>query len=452
MNFNTYQFLLIFLPVVLVTFYLVPPKWRVGVILIGSLVFYGMSGVLPLFLLISTVVVGYLSVKYLGENYRSAGLVVALLYPFGILFLFKYLGFGLRVFGVSIEHHSPLNIFLLNVLPAGISFYTFQVSSYIIDVAKKNTRKQDSLIQLGAYITFFPQLIAGPILRYQQLGTQLEKLHSISFRHVRFLDGMFYISVGLAYKVFFSDVLYTFHEVARLLPRKSSLDALYEIVSYSSIIYFDFWGYSLMAIGLALLFGIEVPRNFREPYRSRSPKEFWRRWHVTLSYWLKDYVYLSLGGNNKYIRNILIVFVACGFWHGAGFGFLLWGLLHAVYVIFYHLTSRNWDRAPNTLQILVTYSLVSLSWPLFYAGTLQYFEILKYLFGVNGLVGSNVISHGQWLYLFVTLAWIFAFREDRFLFSEKSSSGLGKAVLVGVVFSFAIIFVSFRRTFIYFQF
>jgi alginate O-acetyltransferase complex protein AlgI len=451
MNFNSFQFLLIFLPAVLVIFYSVPSSCRVLVLVLASLVFYSTSGLLPVSLLIGAAAIGYLSALLYREG-RRGWLVAALIYPFGTLFLFKYLDFAARIVGSEIDLYGPMAVFVANALPAGISFYTFQIASFLIDVRQGTVKVRRGATEFFAFVTFFPQLIAGPILRYRQLVPQLRSLHDLKKRDVRFFDGFFFISVGLAYKVFFSDVLFSFHEPIRHAGEKVSLDVLYEILSYSVVIYFDFWGYSLMAIGLALLFGIEVPRNFKEPYKSRTPKEFWRRWHITLSYWIRDYLYVGLGGNDRYKRNILIVFLACGIWHGAGYGFVLWGLLHAAFVIGYHCTRRIWDRFPAPMQVGFTYLLVSLAWPLFYAGARQYLEILTQLTAFNLDWDSSLLQPYQWMYLAGTLVWIFLVSEDKLIFNKKLRARAQTMILTGVLFALSFFFISFRRTFIYFQF
>ena len=451
MNFNTYEFLFLFFPALLTVYFLFK-NHRVHVILVGSLIFYGFSGVLPLFLLITTILWGYYFAFILEKKKSRCLLALSFLYPLGVLFSFKYLAFSFRILGQTVDVNGPLSFFILNVIPAGISFYTFQIMSYIIDVYKAEVKAEKNLVQLAAFSTFFSQLIAGPIMRYNQLHPQLLKSATIQPASIRYYDSFVYIATGLFYKIVFSDILFTFHEPLRLLPNKTFLDALYDIFSYSSIIYFDFWGYSLMAIGFSLMMGIEIPRNFLEPYRAKNPRDFWRRWHVTLSNWIKDYVYIPLGGSNLYVRNILIVFIVCGLWHGAGLCFVAWGLLHAFYLLGYHLIQNRWDRLPSTLQVFITYLLVSLAWPLFYNGFHGYIDLLKNVVTLNGNANDSVVSASQWVYLGATLVWIFLFKENKYLFNDTPKYGLWKPVRIGLILGVSIMFMSFRRSFIYFQF
>ncbi len=220
-------------------------------------------------------------------------------------------------------------VFFLNVtIPAGVSFYTFHILSYSLDVSRGRIKIERNPLKMALYVTFFPQLIAGPIPRYWQIESQLEKLRNVNALKPDIVRGIKYVSYGLFFKVFVADRLFVWQDTifypcfnsAARVGQLSSLDALFNILAYSYRIYFDFWAYSIIAIGLGKFFCIDLPRNFDEPYISLSPKEFWRRWHMTLSFWLKDYVYLPLGGNKRYVRNIIVIFLACGLWHGAGWG------------------------------------------------------------------------------------------------------------------------------------
>ena len=215
-------------------------------------------------------------------------------------------------------------------------------------------------------------------------------------------------------------------------------------------IFFDFWAYSLMAIGLGKLFAIDLPVNFREPYQSASPGEFWRRWHVTLSFWLKDFVYLRLGGRDAYVRNIAIIFLACGLWHGAGWTFVLWGAYHAVLVIGYHLSRPLWDKAPRVLQILLTYGLVSLGWPLFFLDLDGYWMLLSAL--VDPAEGAGIYSLKHWAFILPILAWVFFSKERVWLYNERPHWLFDNAPLHAVMALGALLFTSYSSTFIYFRF
>ncbi len=246
--------------------------------------------------------------------------------------MFKYLGFILDTVQAQPETRDHFWLFFSIVLPAGISFYTFEIVSYSLDVADKKIEPERDLLRFTSFATFFPHLIAGPIMRYADLRQQLQALQTTQVLKPNIVSGLKLLSIGLVFKIFVADFSGTRVAKASDLPldQLSGIDQFTQVAFWSSQIYYDFWAYSVMAIGLGRLFCIELPVNFREPYLSRDPREFWQRWHVTLSYWLRDYVYIRMGGRESYVRNILIVFALVGLWHGAGWNFVAWGLYHAL--------------------------------------------------------------------------------------------------------------------------
>lgn len=451
MNFNSIEFLLLFFPVVAIIYHLVRPGLRVLVITVSSLVFYGYSGGYPLIFLILTIAWGFLTAFLFSGNLVSkrASLLISISFPLMVLFLFKYLRFFLDSVGAE-EWVYDMALPILSVtLPAGISFYTFQVLSYSVDVRDNRITAEKNFVIFSAFISFFSQLIAGPILRYEQLRDQLKHISSEKSLSCDIAMGVKCLSFGLFYKTFFSDVLYGFYNHYSIQNNDMSLDALYSVLAYSFIIYFDFWGYSLMALGIAHFFGIRIPRNFREPYLSHSPKEFWRRWHVTLSYWLRDYVYIKLGGNSKYFRNILIVFLATGLWHGAGWNFVVWGAYHAAFVILYHYTRGYYDKLPSIMRIAITFMVVSFGWPLFYLSVGEYYQLLGHIFSLTPGTTYNPI---YWGLLLLVAVFTFSFREDRWIFNEGKRRIVDSPVTHATMVFGSILFLSFSRTFIYFQF
>ena len=452
MNFNTVEFLLFFLPAFLLIFHVSPAAWRLPALVLASLLFYGASGGLPLILLVLTIVWTDVCARtYFRSGNSRLVLLVGISIPLALLFLFKYLRFSLELFGMENLDHGFLTFFLAVALPAGISFYTFEVVSYLIDIRDGKITPERERWYFAGFVSFFPHLIAGPIMRYGQLREQLHRI-SVSPRvPADFRNGIKYLTVGLAYKIFFADVPRTFLDLGRMVGDFNSIDGLFSILSYTFIIYFDFWGYSLMAIGLGKLIGIELPRNFQEPYLSPSPREFWRRWHVTLSFWLRDYVYLKLGGNKRYILNILIVFAVVGLWHGAGVNFVVWGLYHGLAVAFYHLTRDYWDRMPRILAIAVTFSIVTLGWPLFYLDFRSYIHLLERVLSFENPV-AMLVTAKHWIYLCLIALYAFAIREDRFLFSERAAHPVLGGVILATIAAASVAFLSYGRTFIYFQF
>ncbi len=452
MNFNSSAFLFLFLPVVLVAFYVVPRQLRLVVLLLGSLFFYGMSGDMAVSLLMLTVVWAAVMAFALQRSKNRALLWLVILMPLGVLFLFKYLGFALSIVDPDGSSRDTFSFILRYSLPAGISFYTFQIVSYLLDIRDGKAAPDRNPLIFATFASYFPQLIAGPILRYHELRDQLVHVSTAPRLRPALREGIKFLSIGLVYKIFFADILRSFQEAHRVADGGGALDALFAVVAYSFIIYFDFWSYSLMAIGLAKLFSINLPRNFREPYLSATPRDFWRRWHVTLSYWLRDYVYIRLGGNRNYVRNIVIVFLAVGLWHGAGWNFLVWGAYHAVLVILYHWSRPVWDGRPLALQVGVTFVLVSLGWPLFYLDISGYGEIMATIFTLEAPATALRFGLAHWAYLAAIAAWVFLTREDSWLFNDTPRTLLDNPVVLGLLFAVSVLFLQFGRTFIYFQF
>lgn len=338
MVFSSFEFLIYFLPGFLLLYYLMPGKLKNLCLFAGSLVFYsyGVKGH-PLYLLLiaGSVFVNYEVGKKIGKTRRKRvrrhWLTAGLIYNIGWLVFFKYLDFLLE----NINQLGALGgvkggiPYLHLALPIGISFYTFQISSYLIDVYRKDTKAESSFIALGTYLCMFPQLIAGPIVTYQSVSLQLkERRHSLA----RIEEGLKLFTIGLGYKVLIANrVSGLWNQVKGIgFDSISTPLAWLGLLAFSFQIYFDFYGYSLMAKGLGLLLGFRFPDNFNCPYMALSMTDFWRRWHITLGNWFREYVYIPLGGNRRgtviCIRNMLIVWLLTGLWHGASWNFILWGL------------------------------------------------------------------------------------------------------------------------------
>lgn len=398
--------------------------------------------------MVGTIIWVYLIVRFVNLQ-NTASMVVAAMLPFGVLWLFKYTEFTLDTFQVSEQDRDPFAFFLVLALPPGISFYTFQCLSYLVDARRHSIRSDSEFLHVFAYVSFFPQLVAGPIVRFHEISAQLKRISSEKNTSADFRLGIKFLAFGLFGKMFGADIIASMRSNLGGVPT-SSIDALFDVLGYSVQIYFDFWGYSIMAIGIGLMMGIRLPVNFREPYLSASPREFWRRWHITLSYWFRDYLYLVLGGNNNYLRNILIVFLLCGLWHGAGWNFVAWGGYHAVLVIGYHLTQGLWDRLPRFIQISMTFSLVSLGWPLFAYGFEGYAALILTLFSFNAEPAILGLKH--WLYLGLILVFVFFIRERIWLYNEGRNWLFDSPVLHAILFYLSVLFLSFRQTFIYFSF
>ena len=378
MIFSSIPFLYYFLPLALLLCYLVPSRARNAFLLLASLVFYawGEPKYLPVMAAATALGYGFGLATQRFRRFRKPLLVLSIASSLGFLLYFKYADFFLENLN-SLGGNVPL---LKLALPVGISFYTFQILSYTVDVYRGEVRAQRNPIDLACYVTFFPQLIAGPIVRYKDIAAQLrdrpQNLDNLRLGTGRFL-------VGLGKKVLLANLLGEICAAWRVTADPSVLFSWLYAISYTLHIYFDFSGYSDMAIGLGKLFGFSFPENFNYPYISRSVTEFWRRWHMSLGTWFRDYVYIPLGGNRKgkgrQFLNILIVWMLTGFWHGAAWNFLLWGLYFALLLMA--------EKAGLPVRGRVyTLAAVVLGFVLFDASSLSSaLACVKGLFGLGGL-------------------------------------------------------------------
>ena len=376
MLFSSIVFLFTFLPAVMILYYLLPVRFRNVILLLASLVFYAWGEPVYLFLMLLSILFNYFSGLDIARNLpdkRAAkrSLVFNLIINLAVLGFFKYEGFVLDtlngILPVHISYHAL-------PLPIGISFYTFQILSYIIDVYRGNVKVQTNLPNFALYVTMFPQLIAGPIVQYADVD---EQLASREVSRTKFGEGSMYFIRGLAKKVLLANTSgMIFTEVSGLAKGNIAvMTAWLGAFAYMFQIYFDFSGYSDMAIGLGKMFGFEFNMNFNYPYVSKSITEFWRRLHISLSSWFRDYVYIPLGGNRvskiKHIRNLLIVWFLTGLWHGASWNFVVWGLFYGVILITEkYFTGKILAKLPEAVQTLYTMILVMLGWVLFFSPTL----------------------------------------------------------------------------------
>lgn len=367
MQFSTIPFLFYFLPAVLLCYFVVPFRLKNLVLLVFSLVFYAWGEPVYVFLMLFTIALFYLCGLAIerSEKRKKLWLVISVVLSLLLLGIFKYTDFLIGTVNSLFRTSIPQP----NIrLPIGISFYTFQCLSYTIDVYRGNARAQKNIITFGAYVCLFPQLIAGPIVRYVDVEKELQhRTHSWD----NFAAGMRRFLVGLSKKVLLANNLYQIVNVFRASTEKSVLFCWMYAIAFTLYIYFDFSGYSDMAIGLGRILGFRFPENFNYPYLSRSVTEFWRRWHMTLGSWFRDYVYIPLGGNRvskgRWVCNILVVWGLTGAWHGAAWNFVLWGLLFAVL-----LMVEKWlpvKKLPAALQHLYVMVLVTLSFVIFNASS-----------------------------------------------------------------------------------
>lgn len=394
MVFSSTIFLCVYLPLVLLGYYICPKKGRNLFLLIVSLVFYAWGEPKYVFLMIFSILVNYIFGRLMDKNRgrqkrMKLMLVLSVVIDLGLLSVFKYTDFIITnvnaIFGSSFD--------LLKIaLPIGISFYTFQAMSYTIDVYRNDVRVQKNLIDFGMYITMFPQLIAGPIVRYADVQDQLAER---SVTTADFSEGVMRFVVGLGKKVLLANQMgAVWSEIYALGGDVSALMAWTGAIAYTFQIYFDFSGYSDMAIGLGRMFGFKFPENFRYPYQSVSITDFWRRWHITLSTWFKEYLYIPLGGNRyglaRQALNLLIVWSLTGFWHGAGWNFVMWGLYYFVILFIEKLfLLKALDKLPKLFRHVYALLLIVIGWVIFASDDVG--VLLPYLgsmFGANGAVGG----------------------------------------------------------------
>ena len=405
MLFSGIPFLYYFLPGVLLCYFAAPMAWRNGILLLASLVFYGWGEPKLLFLMAATIVLFYFCGLAIAASSRQRQkkfwLAVSAVISLGLLGLFKYADFFIG----SLNAVTGLGLPLLRLaLPVGISFYTFQCLSYTVDVYRGQVPAQKSIVAFGAYVSMFPQLIAGPIVRYSDIARQLEdRCHSWDSAW----EGACRFGVGLGKKILLADNFALLIRTFRESPEPSVLFYWMYALAFLLHIYFDFSGYSDMAIGLGRILGFRFPENFNYPYLSGSITEFWRRWHMSLGSWFRDYVYIPLGGNRvskaRWAFNVLAVWMLTGLWHGAAWNFVLWGLFFGI-----ALMAEKWLR-PEKLPAAVRHGYVllavMLSFVLFNAESLsQAASDLGAMVGMAGLPGVT----GHTLYCLRSFAVLFA--------------------------------------------
>lgn len=468
MLFSSIVFLFTFLPAVMILYYLLPVRFRNVILLLASLVFYAWGEPVYLFLMLLSILFNYFSGLDIARNLQDKraakrSLVFNLIINLAVLGFFKYEGFVLDtlngILPVHISYHAL-------PLPIGISFYTFQILSYIIDVYRGNVKVQTNLPNFALYVTMFPQLIAGPIVQYADVD---EQLASREVSRTKFGEGSMYFIRGLAKKVLLANTSgMIFTEVSGLAKGNIAvMTAWLGAFAYMFQIYFDFSGYSDMAIGLGKMLGFEFNMNFNYPYVSKSITEFWRRWHISLSSWFRDYVYIPLGGNRvskiKHIRNLLIVWFLTGLWHGAAWNFVAWGLYYGVILIIEkYLLSPVLDRLPDVVRHIYSIVLVVIGWVLFFSSSFgQAADYIRVMFGAGAhgfadresmyLLTSNLIL---WLILIFGSTPLVHFRYEHMLRTKKWNTTIINSVVYAALFIVCIAYLVTEtyNPFLYFRF
>ncbi len=463
MLFCSKEFIFYFLPVFLLIYYAVPKRFKNIVLFAGSIVFYALGEWKYVPLIILSLLVNY-GIALIIEVYKQMEkkehvicskrkmflLIAMLIYNFGLLFVFKYFKFFTGI-------ESGLT------LPLGISFYTFQIVSYVIDVYKDKTKAERNLINLGVYLCMFPQLIAGPIVLYTDVAKQI---HNRSHSLDKFQDGIRTFTLGLGSKMIIANIMGMCWNSTQMygIESISTPIAWIAMFAYTFQIYFDFYGYSLMAIGLGKMLGFTLPENFNDPYMATSVTDFWRRWHITLSTWFRDYVYIPLGGNRKgqvrTIFNMFVVWSLTGLWHGASWNFVIWGVIFFVLLTIEKLGFKKILDKSQALGHICMILVIPLSWVVFGLEKLSdigiYFaKLFPFLTNMSfEYVSKNdyITALGRYWFFFI-LAILFSFSSPRKLYAKYKKTFLVTIILLAVFWvSIYRVFTSASNPFLYFRF
>lgn len=400
MLFSSISFLYYFLPVVLVLYFVVPKQLKNFILLLSSLVFYFYGEPIYCVLMLFSIFSGYLHgiwiEKLRGTRYANIPLISSIVVGIGFLLFFKYTNFF--ILNINAIFHSETALIKI-VLPLGISFYTFQILSYTVDVYRGEAKVQKNFLNFATYVALFPQLIAGPIVRYTTVEKELT-LRTHSFAN--FAYGVNRFIIGLAKKILMANTLGEMGSIFSNSQHPTILFHWMAAFAFMLQIYFDFSGYSDMAIGLGRIFGFHFLENFNYPYTSKSITEFWRRWHISLGTWFRNYVYMPMGGNRvstpKWIRNICVIWFLTGFWHGAAWNFIIWGLIFAVLLLLEKwFLKRLLDQLPSVVGHFYVLMVVLLSFVIFNAPGIR--EGIEYIMGMFGLLEIPLLSAESIYYL-----------------------------------------------------
>jgi len=438
MVFTSILFLLVFLPLFLILYHIAPNSKRNIVALIASLIFYIWGAPVFFWLLISILIVNFYCVKQINSdtNRRKVFLTISLILNIGVLAYFKYANFFIENVNQVLESFGSSSVQWTNIaLPIGISFFTFQSITYTLDVYWKKHEPLEKVTDYLLYILLFPQLIAGPIIRFNTIAEEL-KDRSQNYTYEYKLNGWYIFTIGLAKKVFIANEIGA--QVDLIFSQTDGVSAAMSwlgIIAYSIQIYFDFSGYSDMAIGLGKIMGFNFPENFKNPYTSKSITEFWRKWHITLGTFMRDYLYIPLGGNqvttSKIYRNLIVVFLLSGLWHGASWNFVIWGAWHGLFLMLERAFLSNLlKKLPSLFSLAYTYFIVLIGWVFFRAETFSQATLyLKNMFGVdNSIVKIEGLTTDFYtsliiglIFAFITLTPIGKKLEHFFFYSNYSN-------------------------------
>ena len=429
MLFHSFEFIFIFLIVVLGLFYgIKQSKLRMALLFVSSYFFYGYWNYNFIPLLFLSTYLDFVIAKKIAREQRQAAkkflLTLSVGLNLGLLFFFKYLNFAISNFNIVLTNFGFAGLEQVDsiVLPVGISFYTFQSMSYTIDLYRNHSKPYKNFLSFATYVSFFPQLIAGPIIRHSELVEQLQDAVKKKFDNIYFQQGIFVFVMGLSKKVLLADrIAMGIDPVISMIGQTTTLEAWACALGYTLQLYFDFSGYSDMAIGLGLMFGLRFPPNFNSPYKATSITDFWRRWHMTLSFWLRDYLYIALGGNRfgsvRTYANLLMTMLLGGLWHGAAWTYFIWGFFHGAW-----LAIERFLAIPKRQK---TSRLLRLSWP-----------VVTFLLVVIGWVifRAQSFDHAM-LWLDQMFSWQGGFKMHNF--TARTRDRFAAAVVIGLIIVFA---------------
>ncbi|ASW42446.1 alginate O-acetyltransferase [Clostridium isatidis] len=469
MVFNSQTFIFLFLPITLIIYFFVGNRFKNYILLITSLIFYAWASVNHTFLLLIYILINYIlgilisNFKNNNRNTSKIILTIGVIINLFILFYYKYFDFSIKVTNHLFNTSIPLKYI---ALPLGISFISFQAISYIVDIYRGDAVVNKNPFYVALYMSLFPKVTSGPIIKYKHIDEQIRN-RSITIE--KFSYGIERFIFGLAKKVIISDILGNMSDdiFSVLNTGIDTPSSWIAIICYTLQIYFDFSGYSDMAIGLANMFGFNFIENFNYPYISKSIREFWRRWHISLSTWFKEYLYIPLGGNRKgstrTLINLLIVFFATGIWHGASPNFIIWGFWHGLFMVIERLIKdKDWyKKIPNFIKLILTLFIVMLGWVFFRVNSIS--EAIKFIAIMFGIKQYDYVSFDYRYFLNTKLiVWIIIGAVlstpliSNIFKKYKNIKGfeLVKTILIGILFIISIIFIvnSTYSPFIYFQF
>jgi alginate O-acetyltransferase complex protein AlgI len=478
MSFASHIFVFYFLPLVLLGYYLIPQNLRflrTAFLIIASYAFYGWLNPWFVTLVFGTTGVNYILSRLMtqceGKDVRRSLIAITVTINLGLLAFFKYAVF----FQENLNHVLRFSGFdtmpvLHVVLPVGISFYTFRVLSYVIDVYSGNPPAR-SFLDFACYVAFFPQLLSGPIQRYgtidaksettptfaDQLAAPTRSLSNFSYGAALFI-------LGFAKKVLLADAVGQVADAVFAAEAPGTLDVWFGAAAYTFQLYFDFSAYSEMAIGLGAMLGFECPRNFNAPYRADSITDFWRRWHISLSSWFRDYLYIPLGGNRKGVArsylNLVVVFLLCGLWHGANWTFIIWGVYHGVFLILERILGKRtvYSFLPRPLQIGATFAVITVGWVLFRSPDMTHaWRLLEIMFTPSEPQGGSILLGAvictPELMLTIAICSLLAFQPVQAYDWARSVTWFKAVILVGLFcLSLMVMFTHIFSSFLYFQF